>query len=141
MKPPIFLWKSGKLDAFDTVEELASLFPPAALAEDDFIACDCEGRILGTGRGSDGVTILASDEQQPPSPDTLRTILRSYLERSGTSAEELDCLSLAELVTKAYPPPDPRLAEMKFKAQLYIAVMAVFGVGLASYVLIDWLSR
>ena len=141
MKPPIFLWKSGTLDAFDTVEELANLYPPATLGKDDFIACDCEGRILLAGRESDGLAVFAVDEQQPPSPDTLRNILRGYLERGGTSAEELNSLSLAELVAKAYPPPDPRLAEMKFKVQLYVAVMAIFGVGLAIYGLVTCLSR
>ena len=98
IKPPIFLWRSGTLDAFDTVEELAKRYSPADLAEGDFIACDSEGRILLAGRGSDGSAVLACDEQQPPSPDVLRNILRGYLERSGMSAEELDSLPLAALV-------------------------------------------
>ncbi len=115
MKPPIFLWKSGTLDAFDTVEELANVYPPAALTEDDFVACDCEGRILLAGRGAGGLTVLACDERQPPSPDMLRSILRGYLERTGLSAEELDSLSLAELVARAYPPPDPRIEQMRLK--------------------------
>lgn len=102
MKPPFFLRKSDTLDAFDTVEELENRYPPETLAGEDFIACDSEGRILLPGRASDGRTVLACDEQQPPSPDTLRSILREYLERSGISPEEVDSRSLGDLVARTY---------------------------------------
>jgi hypothetical protein len=102
MKPPFFLRKSGTLDVFDTVEELENRYPPDTRAEEDFIACDSEGRILLPGRASDGRAVLACDEQQPPSPDTLRSILREYLERSGISREEVDSRSLGDLVARVY---------------------------------------
>ena len=76
MKPPIFLWRSGTLDAFDSVEELVDHYSAADLATGDFIACDSVGRILLAGRGAEGSAVLACDEQQPPSPDVLRNILR-----------------------------------------------------------------
>ena len=116
IRPPIFLWRSGTLDAFNSVEELAELYSPADLAEGDFIACDSEGRILLAGRGSDGSAALACDARQPPSPDVLRDILRGYLERSGMSAEELDSLPLAALVRRAYLPPDPRTGQTQYEA-------------------------
>ena len=119
IKPPIFLWRSGTLDAFDTVEELANRYSAADLADGDCIACDSEGRILLAGRGLEGSAVLACDEQQPPSPDVLRTILRGYLERDGMSAEELDSLPIADLVIRAYPPPDPRTGGMKNEVLRY----------------------
>ena len=76
MKPPVFLWKSGTLDAFDSVEEFEDRYPPDTLAGQDFIACDSEGRILVAGRASDRSRVLSCDELGPPSPDTLRNILR-----------------------------------------------------------------
>ncbi len=142
MKPPIFLWKSGTLDAFDSVAELENLYPPDTLVEDDVIACDCEGRILLAGRGSDGLAVFAAEEQQPRSPDTLRSILRGYLERSGMSPEELDSLSLAALVAKVYPPADPRLQKIRFEA-LIMHVITPFVVAAVTVILglARWLSR
>ena len=107
MKPPLFLWKSSTLEAFATVEELENRYPPDLLAGQDFVACDSEGRILLACRGSDGLAVLACDQQQPPSSDTLRSILRGYLGISGMSPENLDSLSLADLVAMAYPAPSP----------------------------------
>jgi hypothetical protein len=103
MKPPFFLRKSGTLDVFDTVEELENRYPPDTLTGEDFIACDSEGRILLAGSASDGLTVQVCDEQQAPSPDTLRNLLRGYLERSGISPEEIDSLSLEDLIARAYP--------------------------------------
>ena len=142
MKPPIFMWKSGALDAFDTAEELADLYPLDILAHSEFMACDCEGQTLRVGRELDGSLVLVCDEQQSPSPDTLKSILRGYLERSGMSPEELDSLSLADLVTKAYPPPDPRLKKMKYKAIFFYVVMPpILVVCFIIYELAKWLSR
>jgi hypothetical protein len=140
MKPPIFLLKSGTVDAFDTVEELADHYPPDTLSGDGCVACDCEGQILKPERRSDGTTVLVCDEQQPPSPDTLRSILRGYLERKGVSPEELDSASLADLVIKAYPPPDPRLESMKYRLIFqYVVIPAIGVVCIIIYRLFNWL--
>lgn len=146
VKPPIFLWKSGTLDVFDTVDELASLYSPADLAESDFIACDCEGRILLAGRGSEGSAVLACDEQQPPSPDVLRAILRGYLERSGMSAEELDSLPLTELVRRAYLPQEPRTGETQYEVLQYEVLRKLLFVAAGVlppllYQFLKWLHR
>ncbi len=141
MKSPFFIWRSGTLDGFDTVEELENCFPLDGPVDSDFIACDSEGRILRVGRAADGATVLTCDEGQSPSPGTLRTILRGYLERKGMSCEELDSLSLGDLVTRAYPPPDPRLEQMKYKFILhYIVVPVVVLLCFALYQLFTWLS-
>jgi hypothetical protein len=130
MKPPIFLWKSGTLDAFDSVEEIQDLYPPDAIVEDDVIACDCEGRILLAGRSSGGLVVFADYGQQPPSPDTLREILRGYLERSGTPPEELDSLSLEDLVAKVYPPHNARPERLSEKfSRIFVGFMRRLGSG------------
>ena len=146
MRPPIFLWRSGTLDAFDSVEELVNRYSAADLAEGDFIACDSQGRILLAGRGSEGPAVLTCDEEQSPSPDVLRNILRAYLLRSGTSAEELDSLPLADLVIRAYPPPDPGTGGMKYEALKFEVLKALLLLAAAVlapllYQLAKWLTR
>ena len=128
MKPPFFLWKAGALDVFDSVEELEDRHPPDTLAGEDFIACDSEGRILMAGRASIGLTVTARDDQATPSPDTLRNILRGYLERSGVTTEQLNSLSLAELVTIAYPPPDPGGAQKSFMLRYIVCAGGLSGL-------------
>jgi len=141
MKPPVFLWKSGTLDAFDSVEEFEDRYPPDTLAGQDFIACDSEGRILVAGRASDGSRVLSCDELGPPSPDTLRNILRGYLERRGTSPKELESLSLADLIARAYP-DDPAPADEMGRMLLwkFIIIPALVLLCIAISKLISWLS-
>ena len=146
LKPPIFLWRSGTLDAFETVEELVQQFSAANLAGDDFIACDSVGRILLAGRGSDGSAVLACDVQQPPSPDVLRDIFARYLGRKGMSAGELECLPLADLVRRAYLPPDPSLGETKYDVLKHAVLKKLLFLAAAVlapllFRLLKWLTR
>ena len=130
MKPPIFMWMSGTLDAFDSIEELEDRYPRDTLADGDFVACDSEGRILMAGRASDGLAALACDDHKPPSPDTLRRILQGYLERSGITAEQLTLLTLAELIARAYPDA-PGVGQLSRQVGAMHYAHFVLGVGVA----------
>lgn len=145
LKPPIFLWKSGKLDVFDTVKELEDCYPLDTLAGKDFIACDSEGRILLAGRGSDGSTVITHDEHCSPAPNTLREILRGYLERSGKSPEEVDVLSLADLVAIVHSPSNPQAdtTELMLFPRLLrlVAVPLVLYMTYALFRLCGWLRH
>ena len=84
--------------------------------------------------------VLVCDDDGPRSPDTLRNVLRGYLERSGMTSEEVDSLSLSELVARACPPPDPRLDRMAFRAMLYISIALVAAIASIIYALVCWLN-
>ena len=107
MKPPIFVWKSGILDVFDTVAELEQRYLADALAGDDIAFYDSSGRILVVSAESTGSTRIACDNRQPPHPDRLAALLRGYLEHGGISAETFGSLSLSELIQKVYPSSEP----------------------------------
>jgi hypothetical protein len=140
MQPPIFVWKSGTLDMCDTLGELNVRYPPGELAQEDVVVCDSHGQAIWISRATGGVWVNAADESQPSSPDLLRSILWRYLEGRGTPPEEIESLSLSELVEEVCP-PDPYPAEEKVKGrilgELFIAAVILLCIALS--MLIEWL--
>ncbi len=107
MKPPIFVWKSGILDVFDTVAELEERYQADALAGDDIVLYDSTGRTLVARVEPNGSTRIVCDNRQPSHPDELARSLRGYLDRGGMSAEATRSLTLSELIQKVYPSSGP----------------------------------
>ena len=139
MKPPFFVWKSGTLDVCDTLEELKDRYPPQALLNKDAIACDSQGRAILVSRAADGTWADALDEPQPPSPDLLRSVLRSYLEKCGVSPEEIDSLALPDLVARAYPDdplPENAIQEGLLWKFVYIPLITLLCIALS--MLLSW---
>jgi hypothetical protein len=118
MEPPIFVWKSGILDVFDTVAELEQRYLADALAGDDIAFYDRSGRILVVSADSTGSPRIACDSRQPPQPDRLAALLRNYLERGGMSAETFGSLSLSALIQKVYPSSEPSVRSSTWRRRL-----------------------
>ena len=62
------------------------------------------------------------------------------------SAEEPDSLPLADLLVRAYPPPDPRTGEMKYetirlKVITKLLFLAAAVVAPVLYKLLKWVAR
>ncbi len=103
MKPPLFIWKSGSLDVFDTIAELKQRYPADALSRADVVLYDSLGRLLRASADSNGSTRISCDKHQPPQSDELTALLRRYLERGGMSTDIASSLTLAELIQEVYP--------------------------------------
>ena len=107
MKPPLFVWKSGILDVFDTAAELEQRYPVDVLIGDDIVLYDSMGRILAARAEPDGSTRIVCDNCRSSHPDKLVTLLRGYLDHGGMSAETTRSLTLPELIQKVYPSKQP----------------------------------
>jgi hypothetical protein len=103
MKPPVFLWKSGSLDVFDSVAELQQRYSAEALLESDVALYDGTGRRLTVCAEFDGSSQIRCDEHPPTNPDALVELLRRYAECGGLPAETVQAMTLAELIEEAYP--------------------------------------
>jgi hypothetical protein len=103
MKPPFFLWRSGVLDAFDTIDEIEQRYAADALAEPDCALYDSSGRVLKAIARPKGTTRVTYDEQEPLPSDNLAELLRGYLQRGGTLPETVASLTLPELIQNVYP--------------------------------------
>jgi hypothetical protein len=103
MKPPIFVWKSGILDVFDTVAELQNRHPAASLLGADLALYDSSGQMLRVCSEPDGSARIEREDHQWPNPDQLAELLREYLERGGLSAEISHRRTLSELIELVYP--------------------------------------
>jgi hypothetical protein len=138
MKPPYFVWKSGTLDVCDTLDELDDRYPAGTLGQEGVVVCDSQGRPLWMSRAADGGWANAVEGPQPPSPELLRSVLWKYLRSRGTPPDEIESLSLNELVHLVCP-PDP-LPDKKIKEAILwkvcIFAFTLFCVGIA--MLIEW---
>ena len=56
MTPPLFVWKSGVLDVFDSAADLAERYATDELSGEGVVCCDAEGRTLRAYTGPDGTT-------------------------------------------------------------------------------------
>lgn len=125
MRPPIFVWKSGTLDVCDSPEDLDDRYPASELAQADVVVCDSRGQAVWISRAERGAWANAVELSQPPSPDLLRSILWRYLESFGTPAEEIESLSLDELVQRACPEEPVGDYHQKARLQARIAGIAI----------------
>jgi len=139
MKPPIFVWKSGTLDFCDVVGDFEDRYPPTELAHEGVVACDSQGRALWISRVTEGAVVNVAEESQAEAPGLLRSILWRYLEGRGASPEEIQSLSLDELVERVCP-KDP-MGEYRQTAKLQgcFAVIVVVVIACAAFALIDWM--
>ncbi len=83
----------------------------------------------------------AVESSQPPSPDLLRSILWKYLEGCGMPPQEIESLSLRELVAKACPAdplPDRKVKEI-ILGKVLIGAFALLCFAVAMF--LEWLSR
>ncbi len=140
MRPPFFVWRSGTLDVCDSPEELSERYPTVELAQANVVVCDSRGHALWISRAARGAWQNAVEGPQRPSPGLLRSIVWPYLESCGMRAEEVQSLSLDELVRRVCP-PDP-LPEQGIKDLVFgHAVAAGFGlVCFAGAMMIEWLQ-
>jgi hypothetical protein len=115
MKPPIFLWKSGLLDVFDTTAELEERYPPKSLIGGTFVLYDSLGRTLSVYVESDGSTRIDCDDREPANPAGLAALLRECLQRGGMSAEAAGSLTLTELIEEVYPSIEPSVRSVRGK--------------------------
>jgi hypothetical protein len=107
MTPPLFVWKSGVLDVFDSADELTERYAADELAGGDVALYDGEGRALRASAEPNGTTRIVGDTGQPPQPERLAALLRGYLERGRVPADSLAALTLSELIERVYPSPVP----------------------------------
>jgi hypothetical protein len=138
MRPPIFVWKSGTLDVCDSPEELHERYPPSELAQAEVVVCDSRGRAIWISRVASGAWTNAVEAPQPPSPDLLRSILWRYLEGCGTPAEEIESLSLDELLKRACPEDSMRQYRRTAELQGFMAALAVIVVFAVVAYFLDW---
>jgi hypothetical protein len=105
--PPLFIIDGQDLAIFRSMEHLVRYVEPVDVANDQYLICDSQGRRLFFGTihtrsflvGIEYV-FLRSIEVEPSLDMQLSCLLRGRLERQGYHMQELEQLSLDNLVQK-----------------------------------------
>lgn len=112
-RPPLLVWESGDLHAFQSVAEAESSLEPPDLRNGAYRGFDSDGRLLALSTAvrrerflgvlsvSRERVSVALAEESPNHRDELMGILQRFLAAVGKPAETLTAMTFEELIAEA----------------------------------------
>jgi hypothetical protein len=105
MKPPIYVYETGDLTVFTSVDDVHAHLEPVDVYENRYVAYDSEGRLLKLSARDKSFRypITVTAEEVPTHQTELRNLLVPFLQRLGTAQESITDAKLEELVEMSLP--------------------------------------